>query len=109
MSIYDDGKIDKNDLKYLDTLKNNISNAYAKGELNEKHYENLKDQISVSYEEIFKKMLELLEPSNKNNKVKLKDLESDIVDAYSKRKINDLHYNLLKEKISSKNKDEINK
>lgn len=34
-SLYDDGKLDENDIESLDTLKRDITDAYAKGKISE--------------------------------------------------------------------------
>jgi len=108
MSTYDDGNLDENDIGSLDALKTEITNDYSKGKLNEKHYGILMDQISISFEEVFTKRLGSLEQSDENIKTRLRGLERDISEAYSKGKINELHYKLLKEKISNiEDKDEI--
>jgi ribosome-interacting GTPase 1 len=51
------------------------------------------------YEEIFRKKID----SNslvKDFKEKLKEIEDDVIEAYSKGKITELHYNLLNKKIA---------
>ena len=67
-------------------------NAYSEGKINNEQYTNLKTEISVLYEEIFKKRIV---PSNDN-----RILMEEIKDAYAKGMINELHYKLLIEKIS---------
>ncbi len=52
------------------------------------------------YEEVYRKRLELLKSSKENIKEQLKKIEDEIMDAYSKGKITELHYTLLKEKIT---------
>jgi hypothetical protein len=34
-SLYEDGKLDKNDIKPLDKIKNDITDAYAKGKISD--------------------------------------------------------------------------
>ncbi len=41
-SLYHEGKLDEKDLASLDDLKNNISDAYVIGKINQEHYESLK-------------------------------------------------------------------
>ncbi len=55
------------------------------------------------YQEVFKKEIGSLNSlTNNEDKMKLLNkLHSDIEDAYSKEKITEKHYNLLKEKISN--------
>ena len=59
------------------------------------------------YEDILMTKLESLTNISENNKAKLlAEIKHDISDAYSKERINELHYTLLKEKVS--NYEEIN-
>jgi hypothetical protein len=58
--------------------------------------------IKLLYEDIFKKRIDSLNNLQENDKVKLLDkIKDDISDAYSKEKINELHYMLLKDKLSN--------
>jgi hypothetical protein len=45
-SLYDDGKLDENDIGSLDELKRYITDAYAKGKITEQHYNILNKKIS---------------------------------------------------------------
>jgi hypothetical protein len=82
-----------------------ISDAYSKGKINSEHYSNLKDEISVLYQEIFKKRIQSLNNiSHKEDKQKqVEKMKDDLDDAYSKAKLTELHYNLLNKKISEYN------
>ena len=96
--------------KQLAEVRSEIENAYSEGKLNEKHYINLVNNISILYQEVFKKEFESLYnlPNNEDQIKLLNKLYYDIEDAYSKEKITEKHYNLLKEKMSefeNKNKD----
>jgi hypothetical protein len=53
-----DGKVDEKDIESLDQLRGNIIDAYSRGNLNEKHYENLKNETSVYYEKIFRRRID---------------------------------------------------
>ncbi len=54
-SLYrDDGKLNENDIKRLNLLRNSILNAYSEGKLNEKHYESLKNETSILYTKIYR-------------------------------------------------------
>ena len=88
--------------KQLAEVRNEIENAYSEGKLIEKHYTNLVNNISMLYQEVFKKEFESLNNlTNNEDKIKLLNkLHYDIEDAYSKEKITEKHYNLVKEKIS---------
>ena len=88
--------------KQLAEIRNEIEYAYSEGKLNEIQYRNLVNNISILYQEIFKKEIDSLN-SLTNNEDKIKLLNKvyfDIEDAYSKENINEKHYNLLKEQIS---------
>ena len=99
--MYNDGKLDSNDIEKLNNLIHNITDEYTKGKINKEQYDKLEGEISVSYREIFNKEIDSLNNLSENNKVKLLDkINNDISDAYAKEKINELHYRLLKEKIS---------
>jgi hypothetical protein len=102
-SIYDDGKLDENDIGHLNTLNTNIINAYSEGKINNEQYSNLKNEISVLYEEIYRKRIDSLNDlSNEdlNREIVMQKIQEDIRDAYSKGKITELHYKLLNEKIA---------
>ena len=59
-SLYQDGKLDENDIEALDRLRNEIRDAYSEGKINEKHYESLRGEISTLYEEIFRKKIDAM-------------------------------------------------
>ena len=88
--------------KKLAEIRNEIEYTYSEGKLNEIQYRNLVNNISILYQEIFKKEIDSLNSlANNIDKIKvLNKLHYDIEDAYSKEKITEKHYNLLKEKIS---------
>ena len=98
----DDDKLDENDIEPLNRLRSSILGAYSEGKLNEKHYINLVNNISMLYQEVFKKEIDSLNSlTNNEDKIKLLNkVQSDIEDAYSKENLTEKHYNLLKEKIS---------
>jgi YVTN family beta-propeller protein len=107
-SLYNDGKVDENDIPSLDELKDDIMEDYAKGNINEHHYNNLNNTISILYEEIYKKKIDSLNGKNSNDII-LDKVKDDIKDAYAKGKISEQHYDLLNEKISnSKNNQQSN-
>ena len=93
-------------MKDLDKLKTDITDAPSTGKINELHYNSLKDEISILYEEIFKKRIESLNSNNnKDFQKKIHELRKNTKDAYSKGILTDLHYNLLNEEISQREKD----
>lgn len=100
MSIYDDGNLDRDDVDSLDRLKNKITEAYSSGKLTTEQYNSLNSQVSISYEEIFKQRIDSLKKDDMEFNQMIKKIEDDITDAYSKGRLLELHYNLLKHKIS---------
>jgi uncharacterized membrane protein len=101
-SLYEDNKLDHNDIAHLDKIKIDMSDAYAKGKISDQHYQNLKNEISVLYEEIHSKRIDWLNGKHDIHNGKLLDqIKYDIEDAYAKGKISDQHYNLLNKKIES--------
>jgi len=145
--LYNDGKLDMNDIHGLNNLKDNIKDQYLRGKINKEQYDKLADEISISYGEILTKEIDSLNKLPGNDKVKqlsatirniedmhaslkketsilyqelfnerivslnslqendkgktLAEIKDDISDAYSKGKISELHYSLLKEKLSN--------
>jgi len=56
----------------------------------------LKKETSILYQAIFNKRINSLNSLSENEKGKLLvEIKDDISDAYSREKINELHYNLL--------------
>ena len=101
-SLFEDGKSDEKDTARLNTLNNEISDAYSEGKINNEQYAKLKKDISVLYHEIFNKKLDSLKKSpgdDVGREVLLDEMKKEITDAYSKDKITELHYNLLNEMI----------
>ena len=100
-SLYNDNKLDERGIKQLDKLKNDISNDYAKGKISDKQYENTKNEISILYEKIFRKMIKSMEnlTDKEDMENQLIKIANDIERAYSEGKISELHYNLLMKKL----------
>lgn len=84
-------------IEEVNKIRNEITNAYSDGNLNNEHYANLKNEISIAYREIFKKRIESITISDTEAVGMIKN---EIKDAYSDGKITELHYNLLIELIS---------
>jgi YVTN family beta-propeller protein len=97
-SLYDDGKVDEMDIPILEKLKDDITDDFAKGKINEQHYNNLNNTLSILYEEIYKKKIDLLNGKGTNGAL-LDKIKDDINDSYAKGKINEQHYKLLNEKL----------
>ena len=112
-SLYDTGKLDENDINRLKMINKNITNAYSEGKIHNEQYSNLKNEISVLYERIYKKSVNKLKQSSSpigdlNRMSQRDEIKEDIENAYSEGKLSELHYNLLKEKIvmmTSKNNE----
>lgn len=73
-----------------------IINAYSEGKITNEQCTNLKTEISILYEEIYKKRID----SSNGNAVLLDEVKDDIKDAYAKERLSEKHYELLNEKIS---------
>src|SRR6476620_7076988 len=101
-NLYNDGKLDSNDIEKLNKLKDKITDVYTKGKINKEQYDKLGNEISISYREIFTKEIDSLNTISKNDKLEqLLRIKTDIEDAYAKGKINELHYTLLKERLAN--------
>jgi len=94
------------DLVQLDKIRDHISRAYTIGEITQQHYSDLKNRISIMYEETYNKKINSLgdkfDSSRKNDDVLLESIKYDVEDGYAKGKITEQHYNLLNEKISKR-------
>jgi YVTN family beta-propeller protein len=104
-TLYGDGKLDENDFRKLDGLRDDIVVAYSEGKINDKHYDSLKNETSILYEKIFRKRIDdamdNANPSNnKNFQEHLAQIRTELKYAYSEGKINDKHYDLLNKDIS---------
>ena len=80
-----------------ESVKAAITYTYTKGKISEQHYVDLKNEISVLYEDIYKKRIDSLNGDG----VSMDKIKEDIEDAYAKGKITDQHYNLLIARISA--------
>jgi YVTN family beta-propeller protein len=112
-SLDSDGKLDENDIEYLDTLRRDITDAYMKGKISEQQASNLKNEISKTYEDIYKNIIHSLNSKfdSSGNGIEIDKIKNDFTNAYAAGKITEQHYNLLNEKVSDyKNKkNSINK
>jgi uncharacterized membrane protein len=97
--VYGDSKPDENDTNQLNLLNRNISDSYAAGKISNEQFTNLKNEISISYQEIFKKRIgkSITEQDLEN----VNKLRNDIIDAYSNGKLSMEHYTNLKNEISN--------
>ena len=88
-------------MKQLSEIKNDIKDTHTTGKISDEHYANLKNEVSTLSEEIFKKRMKSLNNLSEDDRVKLLvEIKDELSDAYSKEMINELHYSLLKEKLS---------
>lgn len=97
--------MDYADIKSLNQLRSDLSDTYAKGKISEQHYQNLKSETGVLYEEIHRKRIDSLKPNNKDDGL-LTTIKQEIDDDFAKGKISKEHYDLLNKKESSVNNDE---
>ena len=91
------------DNKEYVVISEEISDAHTTGKIKNDHYLILRNEFSILFEELYKhkiKEIESLDDNRKDIGDLLVKIKGDIADAYSKGKLTELHYNLLKEKIS---------
>jgi DNA-binding beta-propeller fold protein YncE len=98
-SIHDVGKQNENDIESLDKLRNEISDSLSKGKISQFRYSNLKDELSILYQEIYMKKIDSLEEGKDIDPSSKSKLVREIRDAFSKGKLTELHYNILMSKI----------
>jgi hypothetical protein len=53
--VYNDAKLDRNNIQDLDNLRDNITDEYTTGKISKESYDKLGDEISISYGQIFTK------------------------------------------------------
>jgi YVTN family beta-propeller protein len=92
-SLLHDDTSDQNLVECLNNIWDDMKDAYTKGKINEKHYENLKNEVSIQYEEFFNRKIVFSED-------KLDNIKRDIRYVYTKGKMSTLHYQMLNDKIS---------
>jgi YVTN family beta-propeller protein len=99
-SLHEDTKLDK--IKKLDDLSAKIKYSHIKGKISNQQYEDLKNEISVLYEEILGRKIDSLNKGivDLDNEKMLDDIKNQVTEVYAKGKITDTHYNLLNKKIS---------
>jgi YVTN family beta-propeller protein len=85
----------------LDEIKRDIEDIHGKGEINNEQFLELNKEISIYYLELYKNKIDSLQNiSDKEKEKQLRNIKDNIENAYAKEKINELHYSLLKEKLS---------
>ncbi|MGE5661319.1 MAG: YncE family protein [Ignavibacteriales bacterium] len=95
--VYGDGKLDKKDTNKLNLLNRNISDSYAAGKISNEQYTSLKNEVSLAYQEIFKKRISSI---TEQDLEAVNKIRNDIIDTYSNGKISNEHYTNLKNEIS---------
>jgi hypothetical protein len=78
--LYDDGRLDENDIECLDRLEIDLTDDYA----------NLRSDIPVLYQEVYMKKIDSLNGGTSSEMLLSKGKE-DIKDAYAKGKITEQH------------------
>ncbi len=86
----------------INSQKIDITDAYSKGKINEKHFENLKNEISLSYDRVFRKRIDEL--GNVSSGIVTKDqlnkLKNEMETSYSEQKITETQFTMLNKKFS---------
>jgi hypothetical protein len=97
-----EGKLDKKDISNLNELRENIISGYTRGDITKDQYDVLLNNVSIRYNEIFQNEINILKDTSTNDeKIKLlNEIQSDLNDAYLKKKIDKEHYDFLTEKVS---------
>jgi YVTN family beta-propeller protein len=95
--VYGDSKLDKKDTNKLNILNRNISDSYAAGKISNEQYTSLKNEVSLAYQEIFKKRISSI---TEQDLEAVNMIRNDIIDTYSNGKISNEHYTNLKNEIS---------
>jgi YVTN family beta-propeller protein len=90
-----DDKISSN----LERLKNEITLAYAKGKINKEQYDKLTNDISIRYMALLETEMNV----SYVNHAPMDEVMEGLADAYSKGRITELHYKVLKERMSRMN------
>jgi YVTN family beta-propeller protein len=100
--LHGDGKLNISDICELDTLRDIVTDDYTRGKITKDQYEKLIEELSVNYREIFKNELVYFDSLSQNDREnKLTGLKNIVEDSYAMGKINEIQYNILKEKLSN--------
>jgi YVTN family beta-propeller protein len=88
----------------LDRIKREITDAHIKGKITDLQHKILDKILSTCFQYIFNKKIDSLngklDQKHGANTQDLESIKNDITYAYAEGKINELHYNLLNQKIS---------
>lgn len=94
------GTMDQVDMTSLDQLYTDLGNDYSKARITDKQYENMKNEISALYQEIYRKRIESSSQISDKATTKLNNLVVEIEDTYAKGKLSEVHYTMLNGKIA---------
>jgi len=100
--FYKNRKLNNDDIKKLDNLRNEITNEYTNGKINKEQYDKLVDEISINYKRFFADEVHSLDSLVEIDRPKerLSLLKSNIQDARDEGKINNEYYAYLNKEIS---------
>ena len=97
VSINKDG-LDEKDISKLSIMNQTISDYYAAGKITNEQYTNLKNEVYLAFQEIFKKRIESVREQDLEAINKTRD---DIINAYNNGKLSNEYYTNLKNEISN--------
>jgi YVTN family beta-propeller protein len=97
VSINKDG-LDQKDISKLSIMNQTISDYYAAGKITNEQYTNLKNEVYLAFQEIFKKRIESLKEQDLEAINKTRDA---IINAYNNGKLSSEYYTNLKNEISN--------
>ena len=84
----------------LDKARDQLTEIYSQGKIDNEHYVNLMNKISVLYEEMYDRRINSLYGNSHDDKIR-----TDLTKAYAKGMISELHYNLLSRRLIEYEKD----
>lgn len=96
ISLLNDGLVEK-DISNLNILNQNVTDEYSRGKISNEQYTNLKKEISVLYEEIYKKEIDSLKESpdgEAGSEIllgRINGIHEEVMNARSKDRINSEH------------------
>jgi YVTN family beta-propeller protein len=95
--VYGDIRLDEKDTNKLSILNRSIADSYASGKISNEQFTSLKNEVSLAYQEIFKKRIGSITEHDLETVTKVRN---DIIDAYSNGRLSNEHYTNLKSEIS---------
>jgi YVTN family beta-propeller protein len=102
LDFYENRKLNNDDIKNLNNLRNEIAKEYTNGKISKEQYDKLVDEISLNYKRFFTDEVHSLNSLAEIDKTKqgLSLLKSNIQDSYDEGKINNEYYVYLNKEIS---------